>query len=231
MEASYGFIDGALIEDAVDQWYDDAGLEASIAGSDEVILVGTHEASVVGFSQSSIVGEDDSIGEIRWIHVHPDRREQGVGAELLDRTREVLRGQGVGRVRGVVLSGNDDGAEFYEDHGFERRERRRVTIGDNEYDELLFETGTSGTEAPEPRRDVEPIDVDGTSGFVFYDEGERGSEGQFHPVYRERERDTLYGWQCGVCGSTDNAMDAMGRLECNECGNVLRPTRWDAAYL
>jgi ribosomal protein S18 acetylase RimI-like enzyme len=231
MEASYGFLDPELVDAAVEQWYDDDGLERSIAGSDEVVVVGTVDGEVVGFSQSSIVGEDDSIGELRWIHVDPDRRGQGIGDELLDRTREVLRGQGVGRIRGVVLAGNEDGAEFYEDHGFERRETRELTIDDRTYEEILFETGASGKEIPPPRADVESIEVDGESGVVFFDEGERGSEGQFHPIYHTRQKDDLYGWFCGVCTSTDNAMDSMGRLECNECGNILKPTRWDAAYL
>jgi hypothetical protein len=29
----------------------------------------------------------------------------------------------------------------------------------------------------------------------------------------------------------DVAVDTMGRIECNDCGNVSKATRWDAAYM
>jgi primosomal protein N' len=36
---------------------------------------------------------------------------------------------------------------------------------------------------------------------------------------------------CSNCESFDIAMDSMERLECNDCGNQKKPTRWDASYL
>jgi len=44
-------------------------------------------------------------------------------------------------------------------------------------------------------------------------------------------RSDRYGYYCGNCDRLANAMDSMGRVECNECGNARKPTRWDAAYL
>ncbi|WP_245626069.1 DUF5816 domain-containing protein, partial [Haloparvum sedimenti] len=38
------------------------------------------------------------------------------------------------------------------------------------------------------------------------------------------------GFYCGNCGSLDTAMDTMGRIECNECGNIRKPEEWDAAH-
>ncbi|HET7324804.1 MAG TPA: DUF5816 domain-containing protein, partial [Halococcus sp.] len=39
-----------------------------------------------------------------------------------------------------------------------------------------------------------------------------------------------YGYFCANCETLDNAMDTMGRVKCNECGNLRKATRWDATY-
>lgn len=229
LEASYEFLDTDLLEDAIDQWYDEEAVVASMTGAHAVVLVGTVDDEVVAFSQSVTYGDEESVGEIKWLHVGPNYRDEGVGRELLDRTCEMLRNQGAARIRGVVLAGNEAGSEFYEDNGFEHYLDRTVEIAGDEYEERVYEMG--GSEPLAPGADIERRELDGETVYVFRDEGERGSEGMFHPVYRDQDRDDLYTWLCGVCGSTDNAMDTLGRLQCNECGNVLKPTRWDAAYL
>lgn len=229
LDDSYGFVDDELLEEAVDRWYNPDTLTESIAEAKELLLVVETDDGVVGFSQSSTFGEAESVGEIRWLHVDPDHREGGIGRELLDRTCETLRNRGVERIRGLVLADNEAGAEFYEENGFERGDHRTVDVAGDQYHELVYEMGEG--DGVTPADSVERREVDGETSYVFWDEGERGSEGTFHPVYRDRDHETLYTWLCGVCGSTDNAMDSMGRLECNECGNVLKPTRWDAAYL
>jgi ribosomal protein S18 acetylase RimI-like enzyme len=230
MRESYEFIGDDVLEEALDKLYDDEAMETSVVDSQDVVIVGAVDGEVVAFSQSGIVGSEGGVGEIRWLHVDPDHRDKGIADELLGRTREVLRGLGVSRIRGVVLAGNEEGAAFYEEQGFDRVDSRTVTIAGTEYEEFVFQTGGSGGE-PTPAADIERREVDGEEMFVFRDESERGSDGPFHPIYRDRDREELYAWTCGVCGSSDNAMDPMGRLECHGCGNVLRPTRWDAAYL
>ncbi|WP_135534325.1 DUF5816 domain-containing protein [Halostella pelagica] len=69
-------------------------------------------------------------------------------------------------------------------------------------------------------------------GTVYVDrsDGERGSDGPFFVAYRTPEREQKYGWFCANCETFDNAMDAMGRIECNVCGNFRKPTEWDAAH-
>ena len=70
-------------------------------------------------------------------------------------------------------------------------------------------------------------------GVVVYVERaarDRGSEGPFHTVYVGPESDDRWGFYCGNCGSLDTAMDTMGRIECNECGNIRKPEEWDAAH-
>ena len=71
---------------------------------------------------------------------------------------------------------------------------------------------------------------DGDTVFVASDEGDRGSKGAFLVAYASRDRDRRYGWWCTSCDTLDNAMDSMGRIECNVCGNFRKPTEWDAAH-
>ena len=87
-------------------------------------------------------------------------------------------------------------------------------------------------EGEEYRRTVEPHEnEDGETLYVAYKEASVGSRGAFHVSYLEESLENRYGWYCSVCESFDNAMDPSGRVVCNDCGNVRKPTRWDAAYL
>ena len=72
--------------------------------------------------------------------------------------------------------------------------------------------------------------TDGQTVYVSREQGERGSKGPFFVVYSGERGDRRYGYLCGSCERIDNAMDAMGRIECNVCGNVRKPTEWDAAH-
>ena len=67
---------------------------------------------------------------------------------------------------------------------------------------------------------------------VYVDEGdaEVGSKGPFYAVFATSDREERYGYLCSACGTVDNAMDTMGRIVCNECGNTRKPEEWDAAY-
>ena len=71
---------------------------------------------------------------------------------------------------------------------------------------------------------------DGTTLYLATDERLSGQAGSFLAAYRSDDRASLYGWYCEHCGSLDNAMDTMGRIKCNECGNLRKPDQWDAAH-
>ncbi|THE64807.1 GNAT family acetyltransferase [Salinadaptatus halalkaliphilus] len=71
---------------------------------------------------------------------------------------------------------------------------------------------------------------DGETVYVSETDGDRGSKGPFLVTYASQERDHRYGWFCTNCESLDNAMDSMGRIKCNVCGNFRKPTEWDAAH-
>ena len=68
----------------------------------------------------------------------------------------------------------------------------------------------------------------GVTVYVSTDETERGSKGVFRVTYLTAESDVRYGFYCENCGSFDVAMDTMGRIVCNECGNTKKAEEWDA---
>ncbi|WP_254862767.1 DUF5816 domain-containing protein [Halovivax gelatinilyticus] len=70
----------------------------------------------------------------------------------------------------------------------------------------------------------------GETVFVSRSEGDRGSKGPFYVVYESGAKERRYGWFCGNCDQVDTAMDSMGRIQCNRCDNLRKPTEWDAAH-
>ena len=70
----------------------------------------------------------------------------------------------------------------------------------------------------------------GETVYVNREKGERGSKGPFYAVYRTDAGDRRWGYFCSNCSTFDNAMDSMGRIECNECGNIRKPEGWDDAH-
>jgi len=78
---------------------------------------------------------------------------------------------------------------------------------------------------------MEPRETpDGDTLYVDRGEADRGSEGPFYAVYRSGDGERRWGYVCGNCGSFSNAMDTMGRIVCNDCPNLRKPTEWDAAH-
>jgi len=233
---TYDFLDEETIRQAVDAWYGDVDqFRDHIVDGDELFLVaaaGVDEDStgVLGFSQNAVVEEDDeTVGEIRWLHVHPEHRGHGYAESLLTHTEEMLRGQGASWLRGVVLAENRDGNRFWERQGFDRGGIREVNIGGTVYAENVYETGAR-SEGPRLRAGEATLS-DGRSVFVAFDEDQSGSQAPFHPVYLDPDHESLYGWHCGNCESFDVAMDTMERIACNDCTNSRKPSRWDSAYL
>jgi len=72
--------------------------------------------------------------------------------------------------------------------------------------------------------------ADGRTVYVDRSTAERGSDGPFHAVFRSERREARWGYACGNCGSLGVAMGTMGRLVCNDCGNLRTPDQWDAAH-
>ncbi|MFB6136103.1 MAG: GNAT family N-acetyltransferase [Halobacteriaceae archaeon] len=227
LAASYEDVLGEdAVDAAVDQWYDADDLEEKLADGDVIFLVAEDGGEVCGFAQSTVVNGAETVGEIHWVHVAPDSRGRGIGSQLLSRTEDALHGRGVDRIAALVLQANDVGNEFYADRDFELAGERRVEIGDRRFVENEY-----AKEPPASRTVERYATPDDRTVYVDRDAPERGSKGSFYPAYTDEDRQERYGWLCDNCESLDTTMDAMGRVECAECHNVRRPTRWDAAYL
>lgn len=222
-------LDSAAIGAAVERWYEKTDLEERLADGDTLYLVADAEGTIVGFSESEIVENDPPVGELHWVHVHPDHRGHGFGEQLLSRTEEALHARGVARVEALVLEANTAGNEFYDDRGFDYVTSRRIQIGDEEFTENEYVKVSGGT-ALDQGLEIREL-TDGREVYVDQDDPEKGSKGVFYPVYYDRERSRRHGIMCDNCGSFQTAMDTMGRVECSECNNTRKPTRWDAAYL
>ncbi|WP_255149187.1 DUF5816 domain-containing protein [Halorarius halobius] len=71
---------------------------------------------------------------------------------------------------------------------------------------------------------------DGDTLYVAHDEAERGSKAPFFVAYRDTDRERRWGYFCGNCESFVDAMDSMGRVQCDHCENFKRADEWDAAH-
>jgi len=71
---------------------------------------------------------------------------------------------------------------------------------------------------------------EGQTLYVCLADGKRGSKGPFAVVYTDEEGTNRWGFRCEFCKSLDNAVDPMGRIQCNECSNRTKAEEWDAAH-
>ncbi len=231
LEETYtDFLDESTIDAATTNWYGAEGEIHELLEDDEhLVLVVDRNGEVIAFSESRLLGDNHATGRINWIHVDPDNRGEGLGARLLARTREALFEAGADQLQGAVLAGNEFGNEFYRAHGFERVDARELAVGDETHTENVYVEADGDVD--DDWRAQATVEEDGLTCHVSYGEPARGSKAPFYAAYADVDATDRYGWYCGNCDSLDNAMDSMGRIQCNDCGNRRKATRWDAAYL
>lgn len=223
LHASYDDILGEdTVDGAVSNWYDPDELSDKLQDDDIFMGVIEVEGELAGFSQSYV---SDGEGRIQWLHVAPAHRGAGVGTALLEHTRTALADRGVSHITGVVLAENEDGNEFYSNHEFSLEDQMTVSIAGTFHAENVYHD-VAGQE-----RDLESIDTPEGELFVDMADSFRGKSAPFYPVYQSPDGARRWGWYCSACKSTDNAMDTLGRVVCNDCDNVRKADRWDAAYL
>ncbi|MDZ7730707.1 MAG: GNAT family N-acetyltransferase [Natrialbaceae archaeon] len=221
------FLDGETIERAVTEWYDDDFRE-KLDRQDTYVFAVEDDGDLIGFAECEVVGERQIVGKINWLHIAPGNRRRGIGVRLLVRAREELHQLGADQVKAFTLAENAGGNAFFANHGLEHVGTYEVDIGgethtENVYVDSAFDDGDW--------RALEEMEDDGQQVFVSFGEVTRGSLAPFYPSYLGETGEERYSWFCGNCNCFDNAMDAMGRIECNRCGNRRKPTRWDASYL
>jgi len=228
--ASYdATLDEATIDRIVDEEFDEDRIASVTDDADQTLLVAADETGVAGVAQSTLVNGDPVVGDVRWLHVHPDERGEDVGVRLLGELVQRIEAEDAAMVRGRVLEGNETGGDFYEAYGFERQSEAHVDIADEEYEETVYEHHLDDEVGEEVVDTV--AGPDGADRFIDYSGGDGGTEAPFFPLYTDRSLDERYGWQCGNCGSMETSMDADGRVQCAQCDNVRTAQRWDGAYL
>ena len=230
------------IDGAVRQWYDEDAFSEILDDGDRQFLVAERDGEVVGFADAVVNGD---VGDLLWLHVHPDYRGEGTARRLLDETGEALRERGVDELRGMVLSANSEGNSFYRHHGFEKVDEREIEIGGRRHVENVYRRSESTEAAPDDRAAAPDRDLAAATGqelveVTTEDDGtvyadptdpDKGSIAPFYPVYTAPDRDRTWGYYCGNCESVATAMDSMGRIECSDCDNTRKPTRWDSSYM
>ncbi|MFC7249688.1 GNAT family N-acetyltransferase [Halomicroarcula sp. GCM10025324] len=221
LQASYS-LGPQAITSAIEEWYDEDRLDEIMADEDHTVLVADRDGQVVAFSESVVPGDDT--GTLLWLHVDPAHRGEGIASELFEETRDHLTDLGAAHLDGRVLADNVEGNAFYTDRGFDQVGTDEVEIDGRTYVENIY------AEAEQWGR--EPIEADdGRTVYIDHDNSERGSIAPFNVVFVDEEGQDRYGYFCSNCNTLANSMDSMGRIECDSCGNVRKPLRWDAAYL
>jgi len=219
LQTSYS-LEPKAITGAIEEWYDENRLKDIFNDDEKLLLVVEAKDQVIAFSESTIT---NSTGEILWLHVDPDYRGENYGLQLYEATRERLEGLGAKTFRGRVLADNAGGNAFYQNRDFTKVGEEEVEIDGTPYIESVYaEIEASGIE--ERRLNEKTV-------YIDHDNTETGSIAPFHVVYAEEDGRDIYGYWCSKCESFANAMDAMGRIQCDECGNARKPTRWDSAYM
>ncbi|WP_277554254.1 GNAT family N-acetyltransferase [Halobaculum limi] len=230
LTASYGHaLSTDLIDEAVENWYGEESLSEALTDENAVFVVAVEEGDVVGVVQSYFVNRREPVGELDWLHVHPDHRGKGIGDDLLARAETELLERGAERIEGRVLAANEAGAEFYEGEGFTDIGERTVEIGGEPFVEHVYARFPAG--GGEQVLTEARVTDDGTQLYVAYDEADRASIAPFYVTYADRERTERMGYICGNCESFSVTVDTMDRVQCNDCGNKRKASRWDAAYL
>jgi ribosomal protein S18 acetylase RimI-like enzyme len=233
LAASYDdVLDAEARQRAVELWYGpesspDSTFAEEIAGDRTVVIVAKDDDEIVGFAQAFVSEDTPRVGRIEWLHVRPERREEGIADRLLAEIESALEEDGAEQIEASVVEANEAGRAFYEHHGYELSHTRQVQLAGDQVAELTLVADAESTpEAGTERRETE----DGTSVVIAYDESERGSDGPFHPTYLDEEREEHYGWHCSVCDGFDVSVGSMEEFVCNDCGNKRRAMRWDAVY-
>ena len=219
MEASYS-LSPSTIESAIVQWYGVDSFGDMLNNDDVLLLIAEIEGEPVAFSESAL---DDDRGDIHWIHVAAMHRGEGIGQSLYETTRERLEAAGAETIRGLVLAMNSEGNRFWEQRGLQKVGEGTVEVDGTAFVENIY--------VDEDSTELQPAVVDDKELYIDRGDAERGSAGPFYTVYTDEERENRYSYCCGNCESLVTSMDTMGRLSCEACGNQLKPTRWDAAYM
>ena len=181
------------------------------------------EAVLAGFLDGT------AAGRIRWLHVDPEARGQGIATALIERLRE---DHGDQPLTWEVLDDAVEGGGFCEQFGLAEQGRDSLEIGGHEFGVTVYGEGDRTEEPNEPSVPVpEAVSADGESRPLDRENPIPGQEAPFFRTFVTDARESPYGYFCSQCGSTDVTADGLDRLECGDCGNTHLADEWDDSYL
>ena len=230
LQSSYS-LSPQQIETIFEQEFDDTSLNDLLNDPDTTVFVGEGAIDGTEAVNGFITVEIGTRATIRWLHVDPEARGEGIATALLGRVREEFAEK---PIAASVLEDAVEGGEFLKGFGLKQSDHDQILVGGEEFAVAIFTEG-EGTEtetSKEPTITVpESVTVDGEDRAVDQDDSIPGREAPFYKLYRAEDEEDAYGYFCSQCGSTDVSADGQDRLECGDCANVHLADEWDDAYL
>jgi GNAT superfamily N-acetyltransferase/ribosomal protein S27AE len=217
------------IETILESEFDAETLAGRLEDPNVTVFVAEHAAGDTEQIQGFVDVATGAERTIRWLHVDPEARGEGIATALLERVGEMDTET---PLTGRILEDAVEGSEFLERFGLENDGNDQVSIGGEEFAVAVFTEGHGTDTANEPQVPVpESVTVEGADRHLERDERIPGREAPFFATYTSEDHTDPYGYFCSSCGSPDVAADGLDRLECGECGNRHLADEWDDSYL
>lgn len=217
------------IETLVQHEFDADTLAERLDDPQSLVLVAEDTAGGRNDIQGFVEVLTDEERTIRWLHVDPQARGNGIGTALLERVREMGTEM---PLAAHILEDAVEGGEFLERFGLEKDGNDHLQVNGTEFGLVVFAEGRGTQDGDQPTVPVpESVSADGIERFVAGEERIPGREAPFFAIYSEADHSDLYGYFCSNCGSTNVAADGLDRVECGECGNLHLADQWDDSYL
>lgn len=140
------------IETLVDAEFEPSVIEEKVETPDLTLLVAHDDGERLGFVEATDAYPG---GAVRWIHVHPDSRGEGIGRALFDNAVTAVSSDGRS-VSTFVVGKNVEGRGFVEARGYHRTDERMVDIGGYRFVEYVYESPTD--EQTTDRAEQAPVD-------------------------------------------------------------------------
>jgi GNAT superfamily N-acetyltransferase/ribosomal protein S27AE len=224
-QASYS-LSPDQIEALLQEEFSEEELTARIEDDTTLLVLAEDEGEVLGFADADIEG-----ATLRWLHVDPLERGNGVGTALVERVIQEVAGH-EDTFTAHILEEATEGDSFLERFGLNRSDTKAADFGEQRLSVHAYTRTAQKVEANEPAVKVpDGVMVDGSEKPLDREERIPGTEAPFFVIYTAPNRSERYGFFCSSCGSTAVAADDLDRLKCSSCGNKHRADEWDDAYL
>jgi GNAT superfamily N-acetyltransferase/ribosomal protein S27AE len=169
-------------------------------------------------------------GTVRWLHVDPTARGQGIGTALVERILDDRDDDDP--LAWKTLEDAVEGGEFCTRFGLTEQGRDWLEIGGHEFPVTTHAEGERADRPNEPAVPIpETVHAGGEARPVESEEPIPGQDAPFFRLFTDEDRASAYGYFCSQCGSTNVNADGLDRLECSSCGNLHDADEWDGGYL